>query len=322
MPQKYLVTGGLGFIGSSLVCALVRRGDTVRVFDNSSRGSQEKLREVVGDVEVIEGDIRDAYAVSRAAEGIGSVIHLAYVNGTEYFYTKPAYVLEVGVKGIINVIDACKAHGVPELVLASSSEVYQTPPRVPTDESVPLSVPDPLNPRYSYGGGKIISELLVLNEGRADFERVLVFRPHNVYGPAMGYEHVIPQFICRMQKLVESGAKGPLPFPIQGDGSQTRAFICIDDFTEGLMLVLAKGQHLGIYHIGTMEEVTIADLAQRIARVFGREITLQPGKEAAGGTRRRCADNGKIRALGFAQKVPLDEGLEPTVAWYREHPER
>ena len=85
------------------------------------------------------------------------------------------------------------------LVLASSSEVYQTPPQVPTDESAPLVVPDPLNPRYSYGGGKIISELMAINYGRKYFERVLIFRPHNVYGPDMGFEHVIPQFALRLK---------------------------------------------------------------------------------------------------------------------------
>ena len=102
-------------------------------------------------------------------------------------------------KGMINVIDACRAHGVGRLMLASSSEVYQTPPQVPTDESAPLVVPDPLNPRYSYGGGKIISELMAINYGRKFFERVLIFRPHNVYGPDMGCEHVIPQFALRLK---------------------------------------------------------------------------------------------------------------------------
>src|ERR1700747_2408768 len=80
---------------------------------------------------------------------------LAAVNGTKFFYTRPELVLEVSVKGMLNVLDACLAHGVGELFVASSSEVYQTPAKVPTDETAALSIPDPLNPRYSYGGGKI-----------------------------------------------------------------------------------------------------------------------------------------------------------------------
>ena len=140
-------------------------------------------------------------AVKDAIRGADCVCHLAYINGTEFFYSKPDLVLEVAVKGMVNVLDACVEHGVREFILASSSEVYQTPPLIPTPETVPLSVPDVLNPRYSYGGGKIISELLLINYGRKFFDRAMIFRPHNVYGPDMGTEHVIPQFITRMEAL-------------------------------------------------------------------------------------------------------------------------
>lgn len=317
MPRRYLVTGGLGFIGASLVAALHARGDIVRVLDNSSRGSKEKLREGVS-VEIIEGDIRDPLVVQRAVKGVDSVIHLAYVNGTEFFYKHPAYVLDVGVKGMVNVLDACMKHGIPELILASSSEVYQTPPVVPTDESAPLSVPDPLNPRYSYGGGKIISELLALNYGREHLKRVVVFRPHNVYGPMMGFEHVIPQFIGRM-KTLQTSKSAPIPFPIQGDGTQTRSFIFIDDFTAGLLSIIDRGEHLNIYHIGTMEEVTIQTLAEQIASCMDLSIAVQSGPEAFGSTERRCPDISKLKKLGFSPKFSLAAGLKPTVAWYRDY---
>ena len=128
--------------------------------------------------------------VEKATQGMDEVHHLAFVNGTEFFYSQPDLVLDVGVRGMVNVIDACRKHGIGTLVLASSSEVYQTPPKVPTDETAPLAIPDPLNPRYSYGGGKLISELMAINYGRKYFNRVLIFRPHNVYGPDMGWEHV------------------------------------------------------------------------------------------------------------------------------------
>ena len=89
-----------------------------------------------------------------------SVCHLAFINGTKYFYSMPELVLDVGVKGIVNVVDGCLKHGVGELVVASSSEVYHEPAVVPTDETVPLCIPDPLNPRYSYAAGKLISEII------------------------------------------------------------------------------------------------------------------------------------------------------------------
>ena len=209
---------------------------------------------------MVIGDIRDPEVVKRATAGVESVCHLAYINGTEYFYTKPGLVLDVAIRGMINVIDACRASGARDLVLASSSEVYQTPPVIPTDETVPLSIPDVLNPRYSYGGGKVACELMAINFCRTDFGRAVIFRPHNVYGPDMGREHVIPQFALRIRDLCR-GTSGTIRFPIQGTGQESRAFIYIDDFVDGVLRVIDRGEHLGIYHIGTEDEVTIAELA-------------------------------------------------------------
>src|SRR3954447_8022651 len=163
MAKKYLVTGGAGFLGAALVRRLVSLGHAVRVLDDGSRGAPRRLADRP---DYVQGDIRDAETVAAATRGVDAVLHLAAVNGTEFFYSKPELVLNVGVRGMLNVIDACRQNGVGDLVVASSSEVYQTPPAVPTDESAPLVVPDPLNPRYSYGGSKIISELLAINAGR------------------------------------------------------------------------------------------------------------------------------------------------------------
>jgi nucleoside-diphosphate-sugar epimerase len=315
--KTLLVTGGTGFIGAALVRRLIANGHTVRVLDNNSRGAARRLAGLSGHYEMIEADIRDADAVTAAAKGVDGIYHLAYINGTELFYSMPATVLDVAVKGMINIIDACKAHGIRELTLASSSEVYQTPPTCPTDEHVPLTVPDPMNPRYSYGGGKIICELLALNHGRQDFDRVLIFRPHNVYGPDMGWEHVLPQFALRMATLAAEQPEGVMRFPIQGSGEETRSFNYIDDFIDGLMLIADKGEHLGIYHIGTMEEVSVAEVARVVARSFGREIEIVPGALLKGGTPRRCPDIAKLAALGYAPKVSLSQGVPQLVEWYR-----
>ena len=316
---KVLVTGGSGFIGSSLVKALVRAGCSVKVLDDNSRGAPRRLKGLEKDIEFIAGDIRDAAAVEKAALGMDEVHHLAFVNGTEFFYQSPELVLDVGVRGMINVVDACRKNGIGNLVLASSSEVYQTPPTIPTDESVALVVPDPLNPRYSYGAGKLISEIMAINFGRKYFERVLIFRPHNVYGPDMGWEHVVPQFALRMQALAERQPSGRLRFDIQGSGKESRSFCFVDDLVAGVMVMRDKGEHLGIYHVGTSEEVTIADLAQRIAKQAGREIELIPGKPAPGGVARRCPDISKLARLGYKPRVPLSAGLRPTLSWYWSH---
>jgi nucleoside-diphosphate-sugar epimerase len=313
---KILVTGGSGFIGSSLVKALVRAGASVRVLDDNSRGSPRRLAGLEKDIEFIAGDIRDAAAVANAAKGMDEVHHLAFVNGTEFFYSAPELVLDVGVRGIVNVIDACRKHGIGTLVLASSSEVYQTPPAIPTDESAPLVVPDPMNPRYSYGAGKLISEIMAVNFGRKYFQRVLIFRPHNVYGPDMGWEHVVPQFALQVHRQSQQQPSGRLRFEIQGTGKETRSFCFIDDLVAGVMVMRDKGEHVGIYHVGTTDEVAIADLARRVADHAGREIELIPGKLAAGGTMRRCPDISKLSQLGYKPRVPLAQGLKPTLDWY------
>ncbi len=319
--KRILVTGGSGFIGSALVRRLVRDGHDVSVLDDNSRGRPRRLTDVEKDIRFIAGDIRDPQAVDAAIANTDEVHHLAYVNGTEFFYSAPELVLEVGVKGMVNVLDGCRRHGVGTLILASSSEVYQTPPSIPTDESAPLIVPDPLNPRYSYGGGKIISELMAINYGRKFFDRVLIFRPHNIYGPDMGFEHVIPQFVLRLKRAAAKHTTGPIPFEIQGSGEETRSFCHVDDLVEGVMAMRAKGEHLNIYHVGTTEEVAIADLARRVAAAAGREIDLVAGSILPGSTARRCPDISKLQKLGYKPRVALAEGLPPTVRWYWEHAE-
>jgi nucleoside-diphosphate-sugar epimerase len=319
MKRKFLVTGGTGFLGASLVKKLLWEGHEVCVLDNESRGRRNRLAEVEGNFEMFTGDIRDPFVVDKAAKGCHSVVHMAFINGTEFFYTKPELVLEVGVKGMINVLDACKANNIKDLILISSSEVYQEPPVIPTPEDVPLIIPDIHNPRYSYGGGKIISELLALNYGRKDFERVLIIRPHNVFGPDMGREHVVPQLILRAHNLIQNQPKGPIDFQIQGQGTETRAFVYIDDFTDGLALAINKGGNQEIYHVGTEEEIQIASVAIKIVTAFGREINLLPGPLTKGSAARRCPDISKIKKLGYQPKFNFEEALAPSIDWYINH---
>ena len=314
--KRYLVTGGTGFIGSALVRRLVQLGHKVRVLDDNSRGSAIRLADVAGDIELVQADIRDAVAVGKAARGIDAILHLAYVNGTAFFYSKPELVLDIAIRGMLNVIDACRANGVRDLVLASSSEAYQTPPRIPTPEDVPLVVPDVMNPRYSYGGGKLACELMAINYGRTDFDRMTIFRPHNVYGPDMGWEHVLPQFVVRAVDAIANKPSGPVDFPIQGDGSQTRAFVHIDDFTTGLMCQIEHGAHLNVYHIGNPEEITVRQVVEEVFRLLGREPRIIEGPLTAGSTQRRCPDITKLQGLGYSPSIPFVKGLPDLVDWY------
>lgn len=321
--MKYLVTGGTGFIGSALTRALLRDEHQVTVLDNGSRGNSTRLAAYGGWVglNVINGDVRNSYDVWRAMQGVETVIHLAYVQGTQTFYSHPKDVIDVAFKGILNVLEACEFLNVRNLVMMSSSEAYQVADKTPTDETVPLVVPDILNPRYSYGGGKIASELAAqawLEAGHLD--RLIIPRPHNVYGPDMGCEHVIPEFALRMNKLVREYPEGLIPFPVQGSGQETRSFCYVDDFTAQMKLLLAPDTPNGIYHLGTQDEKRIAEVAGWVAACYDRMIKVVPGKLPQGSPPRRCPDLSKIEALGWdrSKRVPFAEGIKKAVRWYRE----
>lgn len=319
--MRVLVTGGAGFIGSALVRRLVEDDYEVTVLDDMSRGKPERLEGV--NCRIKPGDIRDSYLVKRAMHGCDAVVHLAYLQGTQTFYAEPRQVLDVAVRGMLTVLDACEATGCADLLLVSSSEAYQVASVVPTPENIPLTVPDVLNPRYSYGGGKITCELMALAWQRTGIlDRLVIARPHNIYGPDMGREHVIPEFCLRMNTLMREAFLGtpsanPLPFPIQGTGQETRSFCYIDDCIDQLEVLLRADTPGGIYHVGTMDERTIADVAEGIAACYGRDIKLLPGTLPKGSPPRRLPETAKITALAGEPVVPFHIGLARTVEWYR-----
>ena len=303
--KKFLVTGGTGFIGSAITKYLIKNNYKVSVLDNNSRGKLRRLNDVKGKFSFIKGDVRNMDKVLSACRNKDAVIHLAYINGTETFYKKPVEVLDIAIKGIINVIESCIKNKIKKLYIASSSEVYQTPLKIPTKENEMLKIPDIYNPRYSYGGGKIISELLGIHYGKKYFKKLVIFRPHNVYGPDMGNEHVIPQFINRMKKI----KKNKKNFNILGSGKEIRSFIHIDDFTKAFSLILRKAKHLEIYNIGTEEKIKIDKLALLISKLMEKKILIKRKKIAEGSTKIRCPDISKIKNMGFIKKIPLKTGL-------------
>lgn len=319
--RRVVVTGGGGFIGSYLVARLVRDGWDVVVVDTMVRGDVGRLSPVAGDITLHTADVRDEAALTQAFRGADVVMHLAAINGTENFYKRPELVFDVGVRGAIAVAGACRSADVPDMVFASTAEVYQTPPIVPTPETVPLMLPDSLNPRYSYGGSKIATELVAFNYGQEHFRKVQVFRPHNVYGPDMGWKHVVPQFALRALDAVRAaGAEKTIDFPILGDGTETRAFCYVDDIVDGILRMYEAGGHREVFHIGNDDEISVADLVRRIGATLGVDLVIRPGVAPEGGTPRRCPDITKMRRLGYDPSVGLDEGLRRTIDWYADHP--
>ena len=304
IKKTILVTGGSGFIGSNITKYLIKKKFKVIVFDNNSRGKLSRLKDEKNKFIFIKGDIRNRKKLNSIKIKIDTVIHLAYVNGTKFFYKKPFEILDIAVNGLLNVLNFCKTNKVKNFYLASSSEVYQNPLKVPTDESEMLKIPDIHNPRYSYGGGKIISELYGLHFAHKFFKKFVIFRPHNVYGKDMGNDHVIPEFINRFKKINKNKK-----FLIYGTGKEVRSFIHIDDFINGFDKVFNKGKNQQIYNIGTTEKIKISNLAKLISKIIKKKIILRRTKILKGSPSIRCPNINKIKKIGFKQTISLEDGI-------------
>lgn len=312
MKKKvFLVTGGSGFIGSAIVNKLTsQKNYKIIVFDNLSRKNRNFIKNK--NVKYIFGDIRNLKHLKKCFNlNIDAIVHLAYINGTSSFYKIPCDILEVGTKGIINLLDLSIKNNVKEFYLASSSEVYHLPKKIPTDEEESIKIPDIHNPRYSYSGGKIISELFCIHYGKKYFNKMVIFRPHNVYGPNMGNEHVVPQLI---EKIKNMGKKNILK--IKGSGKETRAFMFIEDFADAFDLLVRKGKHLNIYNLGNSEQISINSLTKKILKILKLKAKIIKTEIAKGGTSKRCPDIKKILKIGYKKKYDLDLGLKKTIGWY------
>lgn len=301
--MRYLVTGGDGFIGKSVVKSLIELGHDVRTLDNHFR-SKPVLHSPFS-VESQIGDIRDPRVVNVACRGVDAIVHLASINGTRHFYEKPALVTEVGIVGMLNITESARRYEVRDFTLFSSSEVYQTPDVIPTPERVSLVIPDIRNPRYSYGGAKIASELILTHIGADIFDSIRIVRPHNIYGPDMNPDHVIPALISKLKNNDEF-------LEIQGDGQQSRAFCYIEDFEKAFTLVITRQVPYEIYNIGTDEEISILNLAKKLIRISGIAKPISTSVANVGETSRRCPDISLLKSLGFKQKWSLDKGLTST----------
>ena len=306
MKRTYLITGGQGFIGKAVSLSLLDQGNKVIIFDNNFRKKNFSIKHK--NLQLIDGDIRNIANLNKIQNKIDSVVHLAAINGTRNFYEKPNLVLEVGIKGIINIIDFCKNKKIKEIFLASSSEVYQNAPIYPTDEKVRLIIPDPHNPRFSYSSTKIISEILLLNSDF--FKKAVIFRPHNIYGPDMGYKHVIPELIIKTIK-----EKNYLD--IQGNGKNKRSFCYIEDFIDAFNVIIKKGRHKEIYNIGNTEEVKILNLSKLIISLLNKDLKIKISTKPFYNAKRRLPDIKKLNKLGYKPKINLKKGLKKTIDWYK-----
>ena len=315
MKKKILVTGGTGFIGSNIVNKLLSLGHEVVVIDNNQRGRTTRLLKHKN-LKFIQGDIRSYNDLFLASKKINTIIHCAYVNGTKTFYKKPDLILDIAVTGIQNILNLVKNKKIKEFYLISSSEVYQLPEKIPTPEEVPLTIPDILNPRFSYGGGKIISEMISIHAIKKFVKKLIIVRPHNVYGPDMGQGHVIPEIIQKIIKASNNFKKKIIKLEIQGSGNETRAFTYIDDFVDGLMILMNIKTKFAIYHIGNDEETKVIKVVKKILSILKLEAIIKKKTLLIGSVLRRCPNIYKMKKIGFRNKISLTSGLKLCINWH------
>lgn len=315
--MKILITGGTGFIGSYLFRHCLDNGHKVTICDNNLRGKKDAFIDDTlknTDATFMKLDLTKTSDVEKLDKDYEIVFHLAAINGTENFYKIPYSVMEVAIKSTMLLLEHFENTGC-KFIFSSSSEVYagtikSFPDLIPTSESVPCTIEDIKNERFSYGGSKLACEILLNSfsvQKKIDYQ---IIRYHNIYGPRMGTKHVIPQFIHRAKN--EDGS-----FIMYG-GEQTRAFCYVDDAVRATLDVAMSPSKNDIYHIGNdSEEIKIIELAKMILSYYNKEHDFEFREPPPGSVARRCPDVTKIKGIvDYEPSISLSNGLIKTIEWY------
>lgn len=316
--MRALVLGGAGFIGLHLTERLLADGHRVTVVDDFSRGRDDHRVAELRDhpaVDIISADLTDDRAWAGLPRGYDQIYLLAAVVGVRNVEADPARVVRVNTLTTMRLLDWVAP--TDKVFFSSTSEVYAGAvdaglASVPTGEDVPAMISDVASPRFAYATSKLLGEAAFLHATRAGHCAAVVGRFHNVYGPRMGTDHVIPEMSLR-------ALAGEDPFRVWG-ADQYRAFCHVDDAVRAMCRLMESPRAVGeIVHIGNdTEQTNIGDLAKIVLRLAGVAPTLSSLPAPAGSVARRCPDLTKLRRLtGFEPTVPLEEGVRHTFDWYR-----
>jgi UDP-glucose 4-epimerase len=303
-----LVTGGAGFIGSHIVEELLRSGASVRVLDNFSSGKRENIQAFKGNLEILEGDLRDTQVIKAATRDVELVFHLAAFVSVSQSMSAPEDCFTVNVTGTVALLEAARQAGVRKVVLSSSTAVYGDTDKFPTDEETPLQ---PLSP---YALSKQVNELYARLYTRTFNLPVIALRYFNVYGPRQrpdsDYAAAIPIFV---RHLVAGE-----PITIYGDGKQSRDFIFVKDVVRA-NLMAAKSDVAGeAFNVCTGRETTLLDLLEELSEVSPHQPEVRFVAPRPGDIYRSVGSPHKTSAaLGFRAETSLAEGLTQTVEWMK-----
>jgi UDP-glucose 4-epimerase len=320
--MRALITGGAGFIGSSLAERLVADGHEVVVLDDLSTGKRSNLSRVEGNAcAFVEGSILDRALLAEVVTGCDVVFHLAAAVGVHNIVNDPLGSLRTNLHGTENVLDACAASATPPRVLvASTSEIYGKNVSDGLTEESDRIYGSPLKSRWSYAEAKSLDELVTHVYVKERGLQAVIIRPFNTVGPRQTgrYGMVLPRLAAQAVRNE--------PLTVYGDGEQSRCFCHVTDVLEGMLRLIDRPDAVGqAFNLGGPEEISIADLAARIVAIAGSEstITYVPYTEAYGegyeDMRRRVPNTTKARDLvGFQATQSLDDIIRSVVEFQRE----
>lgn len=311
--RRVLVTGAEGFIGSHLVDELLRLGAEVRALVHYNPfGRLGWLQEHAADVEILQGDVRDAERVATVVQGMDVVFHLAALIGIPYSYEAPESYVQTNITGTYNVLNAARRAGVARMVQTSTSEVYGSARKVPIDEN------HPLQPQSPYSASKIGGDMLALSFHHSFDLPVAVVRPFNTYGPRQSLRAIIPTILHQLysgSEEIRIGSTAP-----------TRDFNFVADTARGFLAVAASDRAVGeVVNVGSGREISVGELVDllmtisgRNARVVSEASRLRPaGSEVE---RLLCDNSRALEWTGWKPTVELEEGLAVTAEWVRANP--
>jgi dTDP-glucose 4,6-dehydratase len=307
--MRLLVAGGAGFIGSNYVRLRLEAHpeDTVTVYDKLTyAGRRENLEGLPADrVELVEADIADRDAVRAAVDGAGAVVNFAAESHVDRSIESPGEFIQTDVFGTYVLLEAARDAGIRHLQI-STDEVYGS------IEDGSFSESSPLDPSSPYSASKAGGDLIVSAFQHTYGADALVCRASNNYGPFQHPEKLIP--LCVLNALAGD------PLPVYGDGMQVRNWLYVEDHCSAIDAVLERGAAGEVYNVGGPDELPNIDVVRKICELTGRDeslieyVTDRPGHD-----RRYSLASDKVEGLGWSAAVGFDEGLERTVAWYRDN---
>jgi dTDP-glucose 4,6-dehydratase len=310
--NKILVTGAGGFIGSHLAERLTELGYSVRAFvrynSNNNWGWLEQSS-YLKDMEIYSGDIRDYDSVRNAMKGCQEVYHLAALIGIPYSYESPLAYIKTNIEGTYNVLENARIENFENVIITSTSETYGTAQFVPISENHPLVGQSP------YSASKIAADQLSLSYWLSFQVPVKIIRPFNTYGPRQSSRAIIPTIISQLLS-----GKNKLTL---GNVSPTRDLTFVKDTVEGFIEIAKTNSLTGaVTNIGSSFEISVKDLAIKIARLFNIEIDFQTASERRrpenSEVERLCCDNNKIITnTSWRPQYSLEQGLQQTIDWIK-----